>query len=34
METRYWGSCFGSVALSGNALVVSDFGGNVYLFCK
>ena len=25
---------FGSVALSGNALVVSDFGGNVYLFCK
>ena len=34
METRYWGSCFRSVALSGNALVVSDFGGNVYLFCK
>lgn len=25
---------FGSVALSGNTLVVSDFGGNVYLFCK
>lgn len=25
---------FGSVAVSGNALVVADFGGNVYLFCK
>ena len=25
---------FGSVALSGNALVVADFGGNVYTFCS
>lgn len=25
---------FGSVAVSGNVLVVADFGGNVYLFCK
>lgn len=24
---------FGSVAISGNALVISDFGGNVYTFC-
>jgi outer membrane protein assembly factor BamB len=23
---------FGSVALSGNSLVITDFGGNVYLF--
>lgn len=24
---------FGSVAMSGNAVVISDFGGNVYMFC-
>ena len=24
---------FGSVAISGNTMVVSDFGGNVYTFC-
>lgn len=24
---------FGSVAVSGNALIAADFGGNVYTFC-
>jgi len=24
---------FGTVAISGNTLIVSDFGGNIYAFC-